>query len=159
MILYCYTQHHAESVDALPLDAIRVELDPSDVTAYAKQLCEAWLWEGDLIVVEHDIVIHPSVLTEFEDCDQPWCVFPYAGPPMLDGTPVELAELGCVRFTRRLKNALPSVMVEAASTEGEAPGLNAGDWRRMDIRLRSRLEAFGHARHYHYPAVRHLHEY
>lgn len=153
MILYCYTQHHAESVDALPPDAIRVELDPTDLTAYAKQLCEAWLWEGDLIVVEHDIVIHDQVLTQFEDCGQPWCVFPYPG----DRT--ELAELGCVRFSRRLKNALPAVMVEAARIEGEAPGLNAGDWRRMDIRLRSRLEAFGHARHYHYPAVRHLHAY
>lgn len=127
------------------------ELDPADPTAYARALVEAWAWPGDLVVVEHDIVIGPGVIEGFTACDRPWCGHPYSIGAQ------SLVCLGCTRFTAELKAAYPGLMVAAAAVD--TGGLPAGDWRRLDVRVADLLEAHGHTRHAHQPAVTHLHEY
>ncbi len=130
-------------------------LNPNDTTAYARLLVEAWAWDGDLVIVEHDIGIHAGVLAGFDACRQPWCGHPYAiGAQML-------VCLGCTRFTAQLKASLPNLMAEAAAigSEQDGGGVAAGDWRRMDVRIGACLERLGHNRHQHDPAVEHFHHY
>lgn len=137
------------------VDVVWRELDPTDDTAYARLLVEAWAWPGDLIIVEHDIGIGPGVIEGFDACRQPWCGHPYSIGEQ------SLVCLGCTRFTAHLKATLPSLMAQAAATGSEQDGglVPAGDWRRMDVRIAALLEAHGHWRHPHLPAVQHFHQY
>ena len=136
------------------VDVVWRELDPTDDTAYARLLVEAWAWPGDLIIVEHDIGIGPGVIEGFDACRQPWCGHPYSIGEQ------SLVCLGCTRFTAHLKATLPSLMAQAAATGSEQDGglVPAGDWRRMDVRIAALLEAHGHWRHPHLPAVQHFHQ-
>ena len=133
------------------IDVVWRELDPADPTAYARLLVEAWATPGDLVVVEHDVVIGPGVIEGFTACGEPWCGHPYAIGEQL------LVCLGCTRFTAGLKAAMPDLMAAAAAVD--TGGLPAGDWRRLDVRIGDLLEAHGHNRHPHDPPVTHLHEY
>src|SRR5487761_1261331 len=39
-------------------------------------------WEeaaSDLLVVEHDVLVDPGLLSELGRCDHPWCCAPYPG--------------------------------------------------------------------------------
>jgi hypothetical protein len=129
------------------------ELDPNDPTAYARLLVEAWAWDGDLLIVEHDIGIHAGVIEALTECRQPWCGFPYPIGAQL------LVCLGCTRFTAHLKATLPDLMAQAAAVDQDGGLMPAGDWRRMDVRIGALLEAHGHNRHPHLPAVEHFHQY
>ena len=135
------------------VDVVWHELDPGDPTAYARLLVEAWTWDGDLVVVEHDIGIHAGVIDGFTWCRQPWCGHPYAIGDQL------LVCLGCTRFTAHLKASLPDLMARAAAVEQDGGLVPAGDWRRMDVRIAALLEAHGHWRHPHEPEVQHFHQY
>ena len=135
------------------VDIVWREIDSSDTTAYARILVEAWSWEGDLVVVEQDIGVRRDVLEAFQECRQPWCGNPYPIGKQL------LVCLGCTRFTATLKATLPDLMAEAAAVEADGGMVPAGDWRRMDIRIGALLEAHGHNRHPHLPAVEHFHSY
>jgi hypothetical protein len=131
------------------------ELDPDQPCAYSRLLMEAWAWPGDLLIIEHDIGIHPGVVEALAECRQPWCGFPY---PIGEQS---LVCLGCTRFTAHLKATLPGLMAQAAAvgTEQDGGGVPAGVWQRMDVRIGALLEAQGHNRHPHLPAVQHFHEY
>lgn len=131
------------------------QIDPDDRTAYARLLVEAWAWPFDLVIVEHDIGIHAGVIEGFQDCRQPWCGHPYQIGQQ------QLVALGCTRFTAHLKNALPSLMADAAQVGDDQDGglLPAGVWQRLDVRVAALLEARGHTRHPHHPAVDHFHQY
>ena len=144
----------AEHVPA-DVEVVWRELDPADLTAYARLLVEAWSWDGDLILVEHDIGLHAGVIEALTECRQPWCGFPYPIGEQL------LVCLGCTRFTAHLKATLPDLMAQAAAvgSEQDGGGVPAGDWRRMDVRVGALLEAHGHWRHPHQPAVQHFHDY
>lgn len=126
-------------------------IDPGDDTAYARALVEAWAVPGDLTVVEHDVGIRAGVIEELLDCSQPWCGFPYAIGTQL------LVCLGCTRFSAHLKASLPQLMEQAAAIADS--GMQAGDWRRMDVRIAGCLERYGHQRHVHLPEVQHFHTY
>lgn len=130
-----------------------VEIDKDDHQHYSRVLRDAWLREGELIIVEHDIVINDQVLPGFKGCSQPWCGNPYPVGYAL------LVALGCTRFSAHLKHALPGLMDEAAAIELDGGNVPAGDWRRMDIRIGAALEAHGHQRHWHQPPVEHRHSY
>ena len=131
------------------------QLDPADITAYARLLVEAWAWPGDLTIIEHDISIRPYVVEELAACSQPWCGFPYAIGQQL------LVCLGCTRFSAHLKATQPDLMARAAAvgSEQDGGGVPAADWRRMDVRIGALLEQLGHQRHAHWPPVEHLHVY
>jgi hypothetical protein len=138
-------------IEHAPSEITWREIDPADNTAYARILVEAWEQPGDLFVVEHDVGIRAGVIEELLACDQPWCGFEYAIGTQL------LVCLGCTRFTAHLKASLPNLMAEAAAVADS--GVQAGDWRRLDVRIAGRLEALGHRRHVHGPPVDHFHRY
>src|SRR5674476_999633 len=129
------------------------EIDPDDPTAYSRLLVEAWEWPGDLLIIEHDIGIHAGVIEALTQCRQPWCGFPYPIGEQL------LICLGCTRFTAHLKVTLPNLMEQAAAVGDKEDGgcVPAGMWQRMDVRVGALLEAHGHNRHPHLPAVQHYH--
>jgi hypothetical protein len=58
-------------------------------------------WDGTLVVVEQDIVIHETVLPEFAECERDWCAFGYPyGSLTCAGL---MVQLGCVRFSAALR--------------------------------------------------------
>lgn len=134
-----------------PHEITWAEIDPADDTGYARILVDAWAAPGDLLIVEHDIGIRAGVIEELLACSQPWCGFEY---PIGDQL---LVCLGCTRFTAHLKASLPDLMLEAAAVADS--GVPAGDWRRLDVRIAGRLEAFGHRSHAHSPPLEHFHRY
>jgi hypothetical protein len=161
LVPYVESMLHAETTRLIELhvpaevDVVWRELDPAQPTAYSRLLVEAWSWDGDLVLVEHDIGIRAGVIEGFESCRQPWCGHPYPIGEQL------LVCLGCTRFTAHLKASLPTLMAEAAAvgTEQDGGGVPAGVWQRMDVRIGALLEAHGHQRHPHLPPVQHFHFY
>lgn len=161
MILAPYTREkqHRRSRELLeahaPEPVTWAEIDPDDDTAYARLLVDAWAQPGDLVIVEHDIGIHPYVIEGLYACTQPWCGHPYRIADRL------LVCLGCTRFSNHLKQALPGLMADAAAVgHGQDGGLvPAGHWCRLDVRIGALLERLGHQRHPHWPPVEHFHDY
>ena len=129
------------------------QIDPNQSTAYASLLVEAWGWDGDLLIVEHDIGLHAGVVQSLTECRQPWCGFPYSIGDQV------IVCLGCTRFTAHLKASLPDLMRHAAAVWDDGGLMPAGAWQRMDVRVGALLEAHGHHRHPHLPAVDHFHDY
>jgi len=130
------------------------EIDPARTTQYSEILREAWLWPGDLVVVEHDIHVPAGFIEGFQTCRQPWCSHPYPGP-----SDMLINSLGCVRFTAHLKNSLPDLMAKAVGMDPALDGgaVPAGDWRRMDTRIACQLQSLGHVAHPHEPPAGHKH--
>lgn len=129
----------------------KVPLWPGDDASYWRLLAEEWRQPGDLLVIEHDIGIHAGVVEGLTACAQPWCGHPY----LIGRTPMVC--LGCTRFTAALKAAEPDLL-EAAGRISE-PGLPAGHWRRLDVRIAAELTRRGYTVHEHAPQVAHYHHY
>lgn len=128
-----------------------VRLDPRDTSAYFRLVESEWSQPGDLVIVEHDIGIHRHVMPAFLACREPWCGNAYAiGEQML-------VCLGCTRFTAELKAAEPDLLNEVGQVGND--GLQARDWRRLDVRLADALHKRGYQHHEHTPPVTHYHEY
>jgi len=118
-------------------------------------LTALWGAGGDLVVVEQDIELHRTVLSQFRRCPEPWCVFPYNGPGYGGadgGDPTLSGALGCVRFRATLMATHPGLMADVGNVD-DAPGLGRGDWRRLDVRVLGALRDQGYAAHLHFPAV------
>ncbi len=102
----------------------------------------------DLMVVEHDVVIHGDAFAQFDACPEPMCVFTYwLGASYGYG-------LGCVRF----RGSLVRMHRDAVDRAGRltTDGLPVvGHWKRMDTRM---WQALGRP-HVHEPPVKHLHDY
>src|ERR1035437_408411 len=154
-ILCCYAENtgrHApglypETREALeqakrPQDELTF-LDVSNVdTAYALSLIESWNGQSDLLVVEHDIVIHPEILDELDACPSDWCAYPYE-----IATGLCDQGLGCTRFRASLMADCPNVMLRAAecltdpnySNKVVDDGVAPWHWVRMDTRVNAVL--------------------
>ncbi len=98
----------AETVAALPAHAETVELSAGDDGAYPRLLAALWASGADWCVVEQDVVVTPTTLTDLDACPFPWCVAPPHGRP-------GLAWLGAVRFRSALMAEHPDAMREAMS--------------------------------------------
>lgn len=127
------------------------EIDTRDDLGYWMLLCKWWAhadWNGtDLMVVEHDIVIHPDVPKQFDECDSDVCVFEYwIGGSYMYG-------LGCTRFRADLIRRKPDAMNQAGKLD--SLGLPPGHWKRLDGQI---WRTIGPPC-VHTPPVRHLHEY
>ena len=129
----------------------KVWLNPAAPTEYARLLRELWAARETFVVVEHDVVVHHTVLPDFDECPQPWCGFVYDMP----GGVVDAA-LGCTRFREELLTGEPDVM---AVVSAKADDLPAGHWAHLDAHLRTVLESRGYTLHRHTPSVVHLHHY
>lgn len=128
---------------------VRVKLD-ADPEAYWRLFRDYWGAGEPFAVVEHDIGVHASVLRQFEDCPEPWCAFPYQGPPRLDGGDELLYRcLGCTRFGASLLADWPDFAAE----------LPERTWGRLDAAINHSLRSSGYEVHIHWPAVHHYRRY
>jgi hypothetical protein len=128
-----------ETVEALerycPYDVEYVDVS-DDVTSYHRLIVDEWWPRVDLVVVEHDVVVHETVFQTFEQCPEPWCVFPYPrGGECLVG-------LGCARFRKELPEIRPSIC--------------GRHWMSVDTWVAGMLQMKGFAPHPHEPWVGHV---
>lgn len=113
----------------------RREVDvSSDDRAYVRLMQEAWRWDDQLLVIEHDIVVHRYVVPQLEACSLPVCAFPY----QLLGRIT--TGLGCTRFAERDVDLLDSLITPDTT------------WSTLDIVLLSALPQA----HEHEPPVGHI---
>ena len=147
MIVCPFTKLHPKTKEALNRFAPDAHfVDVSDCpSAYWEVLYEAWWGEEDLIIVEHDIEIHSSVLSTFESCTEPFCSFPYRGG---NQGPLERG-LGCVRFSTELQRAVPGLPLQFKHCS----------WMRLDSEVHEFLAEKKFGPHYHRPEVLHHHHY
>lgn len=114
--------------------------------AYHDLLGELWAAGQPFLLVEHDVEIHGSVVSELEACPEPWCAFAYGigYPP----GPID-SSLGCTRFSTEIIEAVPDLISM----------LPVRDWRRQDCEIAPRLKTAGFEPHVHEPQVLHHHAY
>ncbi len=148
-----YTRQHPEALAALSLHAPKhnqVYVGYYDL-AYFHLICQLWVAGDGWINVEHDVVIHATVVEQFETCPEPWCVFgvPRHRPPH---EPL-LASLGCTRFSADLIAKVPDMPARLGTwTAGREPG----HWSHLDTAIGEILTVGGYQPHPHTPTVQHL---
>lgn len=128
------------------------QVDSADQEAYWRLLRACWATSSsdgtDLMVVEHDIVIHAAVFTGFALCTSPVCVFGYwLGASYGYG-------LGCVRFRNTLIASQPDALDRVGEIVDDGLPFRR-HWKRLDTRMWRVLGIPC----YHEPPVRHLHVY
>jgi len=165
MIIVCPYEPriHPLCDEALNLHApgtVRHPLGPN-TTAYWNFLHALWKDQVTFAIIEHDIEIHDQVVSEFQSCAQPWCVFPYAGPGWRDGERGLLDHsLGCTRFGTELMMFEPEMMDSIGNvvTLGQTEQ-GRRDWRLLDVKIFDYLRKRGYQPHVHIPPVIHHHQY
>lgn len=154
-----------ETIEALelhsPVKPTYVDCSDRD-DAYFELLQRSFDQDGDLVLIEHDIVVHAGVFHAFRYCPHPWCAFPY----LKDGRP--LIGLGCTRFRAGMLEHTRGVWGLVARHGNDAEvgdGMPARHWVRCDVRLDAELMQLeyvwrGNVRtyrpHEHGPLVGHL---
>jgi hypothetical protein len=125
-------------------------------TAYWELLCRLWDAKEAFTIIEHDIELHDKVVRPLTYCKEPWCVFPYGGPPqrpdaagVIHPPMLITTGLGCTRFRASMMRDHPNFMSELGPTY----------WQALDSHIHGRLDGLGYKRHLHYPAVTHHHDY
>jgi hypothetical protein len=110
-----------------------------------------WKPHGDLCVIEHDVVIGPTLLGSFSTCSSRWCT----APVPRHGKPDEYLtnSLSCVRFSAALIESEPDLMDEAATYDS---GMPPRDWHHLDASIDWVLRRRKHAPHIHGPPLVHL---
>ena len=148
-----YTAVHPQTAEAAPPDAIWVDVSHSELSYFGAML--SWWERGeDFATLEHDVVCRPDIIQSFEDCPEPWCVYPYDTICCQDETgysPCMEAwrnELGCTRFRSELMSAAP----DAVSSIEPGP---LRDWHNLCDGLGNNLRAAGFTHHWHLPAAGH----
>jgi hypothetical protein len=136
-------------------DARMVELDGRD-EAYHEALCEWWRSDGDLVIVEQDVLPADGVVEEMLVCPSEWCVSPY--PIFSDEGEISWDwSLGCTKFSGQLRDSCPEA-AELAGLQGEHEVDPPRCWWMLDVRLACVLARVGALPHAH-RASRHLHPY
>jgi len=183
-VLCCYSGLYDATREALERYAPDAEfVDTSgDDYAYWRALMGRWTGEDDLLIVEHDIEIHETVIPQMEACPEPWCTFPYR---LWRPDAWCYNALGCTKFSAALQREVsPEEISEAqamwmvprktpfgteyASEVQAAVGAicqcgvkgHPACWRHMDYKIGVTLEG-GTGRtpmgaHVHKPAVCHM---
>jgi hypothetical protein len=106
-ICYFWTKLWDEAVEALPPDAEQVYVGES-LTSYWDALSARW-GTDDLMIVEHDIVLHDQVVEQFEACPNVWCTFPYWHDEWLDEA------LGCTRLRLSIQQQITPAEIQEES--------------------------------------------
>lgn len=128
--------------------------------AYWRVLCRRWYPGEDLIVIEHDVVIRPDVLEQFEACPEPWCSFGYSDMCHEACREAWANQLGCTRFRAELIAECPDAVSSISAAErdwhnlcdsiaGDKVGGNPAPLRPKSVR------ASGFSHHWHRPYVDH----
>lgn len=110
----------------------------SDDAAYHRLLCDLAATGEGFALVEHDIVIAPHILAEFDACPSAWCVagYSYIGGGIYAG-------LGCCRF--RAGVITPAIMAEVGEMHDETHP--PAHWCRQDAWLQTAIRAHSPHRH------------
>lgn len=160
-LLVPFTVRNPEVVAAVPSWAEWADVSAGP-DAYWRVMDEAWgrARFEDLVVVEHDVVLHDSVIAGFLACPELWCVFGYADM-CHDGCREAWANmLGCTRFRKELVAACPEAVSGIPADQRDWHNLCdsiAGDkvgGMPADLRAGS-LRAAGFSHHWHTPYVGH----
>lgn len=131
--------------------------DSRDATRYCQLLTRLWARAESILLVEHDIEIRRGIVREAAECPEPWCAWPYQGMGWSGpGDALIYESLGCTKFSADLMRAEPDALLVAGAL---SQGLQAGDWRRMDVTILSTLRERGYLPHRHWPPVLHHHKY
>lgn len=150
MLVVCpFTEIQSATSDALDASGFAWEaryVGDSDESYWAL-LSELWAGDEDLAIVEHDIVIAPETLREFDECPSVWCSAPY---PYFVGL---YAGLGCTRLRARVRRVVPNILDEVArmSNSQHTPK----HWCVLDGFLQAQMRTYGFTPHLHAP-VEHL---
>ena len=137
----------AKSIQATGHLATYVDVSSRD-DAYYELLQDAWKQQKSFVIVEHDVVIHPTAIDELVECKFSWCAFPtqyYNG---------EHVGLGCVKFGELLLRRFPKAMDQVAKMHD--PKHPPKHWCRLDAWLTRVLPTS--EMHVHKPTLRHLRE-
>jgi len=108
--------------------------------AYCDALRSAWSSGTDFVLVEQDVVPHPSAIDELWNCPHDWCAFEYRC-----GSIVTTA-LGCTKFSTALRARNTDVISRIQNRR----------WQDLDSQIIGTLHSHGEAEHVHQPPVRHL---
>lgn len=111
-----------------------------------------WGNDDDLMVVEHDIILHEDVIPQFEACPQPWCLFPFRYRPDTDFL---RSSTGCARYRREFREKVTPEMIEAVPGSCNRCDGRTGCWAHMDGRIHHAGEEAGFTIHVHWPSVGH----
>lgn len=125
-------------------------LDPGVDRDYFDLLSAYWRSGETFCIVEHDIVVRPEALVEFEECPERWCAAPYR---YVGSTHYGL---GCVRFDGSLLAAHPDVMDRVAVMCD--PSHPPRHWCRLDAWISAVLYDRGERRDGHAGMVEHLNQ-
>ena len=108
-------------------------------------------WQGEVIVVEHDVVPWPGAISKLSGCTKDWCVHEYtftrAGAEDAPRPRLGWA-LGCLRVNQRIVDRYPDLPRRWEGTP----------WQGMDSRLTAALQKATGQRvpHIHRPPFAHL---
>jgi hypothetical protein len=144
-ILIPYTSRHTLTLAGAPKDATWRYVG-DDNQHYWRVMCEEW-GRDDLWVLEHDVIPHDTVRSEFESCPMPWCAYGYddiCHPECMDAWD---NVLGCTRFSKELQEAVPDAVTNASIK----------DWHNLCDGIGRNLRKAGHTQHWHTPPVLHHH--
>ncbi len=148
-----YFDLHPEAKAALPPDAELAWTGPDD-DGYWRELSARWDGTRDLVVIEHDIVIHGQVIPQFAACPALWCEFPYFYAADNDPARVQYTSLGCAKFSAECQRAFPAGQIAASvSARDGLPPTPA--WNQCDAYICRALQAGGLSACLHEPWVKH----
>lgn len=156
-ILCAYTDLRPETKQALdPWGPEYVDVSSSP-QAYWSAVRDRWTGERDLVIIEHDVVVHDQVMPEFAQCDRLWCTFPY---PCAQGGQFETGA-GCARYSKYLQRFIPASEIEEKAVHWVycdcppecSPGIC---WHHMDAYLVGAFQRYDISLHLHEGAVGHV---
>lgn len=118
--------------------------------AYFDLLRGLWNAGGAFTIIEHDVIVHPTAITELDACPEDWCAFPYDY-----GEWGLTYGLGCVKFSRDLILRNPDALQKVGVlSDARHPKRH---WCRLDAFLQGViLPNAGETLHRHETPVTHL---
>ena len=143
-----YTRIDSRTVHAAPSFAEWTSVAGSPIAYYAA-LTEWWASGETFTVIEHDVQCRPDVITGFEECPEPWCVFGYADMCHPECMEAWRNLLGCTRFRSELIKAVPDALTSIPA--------DGWDWHNVCDGLGDNLRRGGYTHHWHFPPVDHHH--
>lgn len=120
-------------------------VEMTDDEAYWRLLRDLWSDAETFAIVEHDIVVHPTVFDELDACPEQWCGFPHL---YVCGGESGYYGLGCVRFRASLLQAVPDAMEQVGEMSDAIHPMR--HWCTLDKWLQAEvLPRAGMGRHHH----------
>jgi hypothetical protein len=149
-VLCCYTFIEPATVESLRQYASGAEFIGvvGDLYGTWREIEKRWTGDEDLVIIDHDIEIHPDVLPQFRECPEEWCFFGFQA--MSPGYILEEG-FGCCRFRAELQRqvSVNEILAVPASC-WECKGI-PGCHRHNDGRMTVAITAHGFRMHKHGP--------